>query len=183
MAAIGRRQANLDARKTNTLFREHVESLSRSDRSDAWEVAAETQSLVRLMKTAGYIPKNALPGTALISRQDFYDSLEEEPDDFAFNLAEPLLTKSIKVAYDGFIDFDDQIYMPTLFGGTWPKFPLVLVDEAQDLSSLNHAMLRKLATTRLIAVGDPRQKHGDTQPYPRHFLCCAPFASARLPSG
>lgn len=157
MAAIGKRQANLDARKTNTLFRESLEGLSRADRADAWEVASEVQNLVRLMKTAGYIPKNALPGTALISRSDFLASLEETPDEYAIGLAESILTKSIKVAYDGLIDFDDQIYMPTLFGGTWPKFPLVLVDEAQDLSSLNHAMLRKLATQRLIAVGDPWQ--------------------------
>jgi DNA helicase-2/ATP-dependent DNA helicase PcrA len=47
--------------------------------------------------------------------------------------------------------------MPTLFGGTFPRFPLVMVDEAQDLSPLNHAMLRKLVTARLIAVGDPYQ--------------------------
>jgi DNA helicase-2/ATP-dependent DNA helicase PcrA len=157
MAAIGRRQANLDSRKTYNLFKEHVDGLSRADKSDAWEVMAEVQTLVRLMKTRGYIPKNAPPGNALISRHDFLDQLEEEPNDFAFQLAEALLTRSIKCAYDGFIDFDDQIYMPTLFGGTWPRFPLVLVDEAQDLSSLNHAMLRKLATTRLIAVGDPWQ--------------------------
>ena len=157
MTAIGRRQANLSARKTNELFRAHTESLSKSERGDAWDVAFETQNLVRLMKTAGYIPQNAPPGNALTSRADFLASLEEIPDDFAFNLAEAILTKSIKVAYDGYIDFDDQIYMPTLFGGTWPQFPLVLVDEAQDLSPLNHAMLRKLATTRLIAVGDPWQ--------------------------
>jgi len=31
------------------------------------------------------------------------------------------------------------------------------VDEAQDLSPLNHAMLRKLVVNRLIAVGDPNQ--------------------------
>ncbi len=157
MAAIGRRQALLDSRKTYTLFKDHIESLSRQDKSDAWDVMSEVQNLVRLMKIAGYIPKNALPGNPLRTRVQFLDYLEETPDDFALGLAETLLTRSIKVAYDGVIDFDDQIYMPTLFGGTWPKFPLVLVDEAQDLSSLNHAMLRKLATTRLIAVGDPWQ--------------------------
>jgi len=157
MAAIGKRQANLDSRKTYTLFREHLESLPRAERSDAWDVSSEVQTLVRLMKTAGYIPKSAPPGSALVSRHEFLSSLEEEPDEFALGLAEVLLTKSIKVAYDGLIDFDDQIYMPTLFGGAWPKFPLVLVDEAQDLSPLNHAMLKKLVTTRLIAVGDPWQ--------------------------
>src|SRR6266702_8509380 len=47
--------------------------------------------------------------------------------------------------------------MPTLFGGTWPQFPLVMVDETQDLSPLNHAMLDRLVVQRLIAVGDPYQ--------------------------
>ena len=47
--------------------------------------------------------------------------------------------------------------MSTLFGGTFPRFPLVLCDEVQDLSEINHAMLEKLVTQRLIAVGDPYQ--------------------------
>src|SRR5690606_11453384 len=70
---------------------------------------------------------------------------------------ETALTESIKLAFAGQIDFDDQIYMPTLFGGSFPRFPLVMVDEAQDLSPLNHAMLERLVTNRLIAVGDPWQ--------------------------
>lgn len=47
--------------------------------------------------------------------------------------------------------------MPALFGGTFPRFPLVLVDEAQDLNPTNHAMLEKLVKGRVCAVGDPWQ--------------------------
>jgi ATP-dependent exoDNAse (exonuclease V) beta subunit len=48
--------------------------------------------------------------------------------------------------------------MPTVFHGAFPRYPLTLVDEAQDLSALNHATLRKMiGTRRLIAVGDPNQ--------------------------
>jgi superfamily I DNA/RNA helicase len=67
------------------------------------------------------------------------------------------LSSIISASFDGEIDFNDQIYMPTLFGGSFPRFPLVLVDESQDLSPLNHAMLRKLVTKRIICVGDPYQ--------------------------
>jgi superfamily I DNA/RNA helicase len=67
------------------------------------------------------------------------------------------LAINIEQAFRGIIDFDDQIYMPTLFGGSWPQFPLVMIDEAQDLSPINHAMLSKLVKHRLIAVGDPYQ--------------------------
>jgi DNA helicase-2/ATP-dependent DNA helicase PcrA len=69
------------------------------------------------------------------------------------------LRTSIKQAYGGLIDFDDQIYMPTLFGGSFPQHPRVLADEAQDFSRLNHAMLEKLVPPEawLCAVGDPWQ--------------------------
>ena len=72
-------------------------------------------------------------------------------------MVDELLTASIKTAYAGNIDYNDQIYMPALFGGTFPQFPLVLVDEAQDLSPVNHRMLHKLVKNRTIAVGDPWQ--------------------------
>jgi superfamily I DNA/RNA helicase len=57
------------------------------------------------------------------------------------------------------IDFDDQLYMPTLFGGIFDTFPYVLVDEAQDLSPIQHRMVQAICSpdTRFIMVGDPRQ--------------------------
>jgi hypothetical protein len=58
---------------------------------------------------------------------------------------------------EGEVDFDDQILMPTCFSALFPRFPLVLVDETQDLSELNHAMLKKLVKGRLIGVGDRLQ--------------------------
>lgn len=110
----------------------------------------------KLAKAAGYIPEGAFPGKkSLISLENFLTSLE---DDIDFpDILDAILIKSITQAYAGNIDFDDQIYMPTLFGGTFPKFPLVCIDEAQDLSPLNHEMLAKLVYKRLIAVGDPYQ--------------------------
>ncbi len=44
-----------------------------------------------------------------------------------------------------------------LFGATWPRFPLVLCDETQDLSVINHVMLEELVDKRVIIVGDPWQ--------------------------
>ena len=65
--------------------------------------------------------------------------------------------RSIAAAYAGSCDFNDQIYMPTLFAGTFPEFPLVMIDEYQDLNPVNHEMIRKLTKHRLIGVGDPFQ--------------------------
>jgi superfamily I DNA/RNA helicase len=64
---------------------------------------------------------------------------------------------SIKTSYKGYIDFNDQVYMPALFGGTYPSFPTVLIDEKQDLNPVNHRMIDKLVKGRLIGCGDPWQ--------------------------
>lgn len=80
-------------------------------------------------------------------------------DDFplAYSVARETLVESIALARAGVICFDDQVYCPTMLGGQWPRFPLVAVDEAQDLSPLNHRMLELCSSGRLVAVGDSRQ--------------------------
>lgn len=92
-------------------------------------------------------------------------------DDY-LDLCRQTLQISIDEAYTKSIDFDDQVYMPTCFGGPWPKFDCVFVDEAQDLSPLNHLMLKKLAPKQLVVVGDPLQsiyafRGADTQSMPK----------------
>jgi len=72
-------------------------------------------------------------------------------------LARRVLISSIEEGMNGCISYDDQIYLPVVFSGAFPRFNTVLVDEAQDLSPLNHQMLRKVAAGKLIVVGDPRQ--------------------------
>lgn len=56
-------------------------------------------------------------------------------------------------------DFDDQLYMPIYWQSVFPEYDCVFVDEAQDLSRIQHFMLERLAETgaRIIAVGDSRQ--------------------------
>ena len=57
------------------------------------------------------------------------------------------------------ISFDDQIYCSTMLGGRFNRFPVVLVDEDQDLSPLNIRMLGQSLGLggRIVAVGDKRQ--------------------------
>jgi len=59
----------------------------------------------------------------------------------------------------GIASFDDQVYWPLVYGAKFPKYGVVMVDEAQDLSPLNHAMLAQVVRPdgRLIACGDPKQ--------------------------
>jgi DNA helicase-2/ATP-dependent DNA helicase PcrA len=154
------KKINLDTKKSYNILKAQIEGLSRADKSEAYEVFSETLRLVSRAKAAGYIPDGIMPhATRLISCEEFWDAAAAEDEELLSSRAmvDTILTEGIKQAYDGTIDFDNQIYMSTLFGGTFPQFPLVMVDEAQDLSALNHAMLKKLAKGRLIAVGDPWQ--------------------------
>lgn len=68
-----------------------------------------------------------------------------------------MLAKSIRAAFKGYIDFNDQVYMPALFGGAFQKFPVILVDEYQDLSPVDHKLLERITSGRLIGVGDRYQ--------------------------
>lgn len=130
------------------------------EKGDFYEAFSDIRRIIGRARRAGYIPKGTFEHVKrIINPEDFWEEIETEDEDIGWvrPYVDQALTTSIQQAYKGLIDFDDQIYMPTLFGGTFPSFPVVMVDEAQDLSALNHAMLRKLARARLIAVGDPWQ--------------------------
>lgn len=90
-----------------------------------------------------------------LADSNFIDLPEEH-----LSLAREVLELSIMAAFQGQISYDDQIYMSTLYGGNFPKFSLIMVDEAQDLSPLNHIQVRKCLVPsggRLIVCGDPKQ--------------------------
>jgi DNA helicase II / ATP-dependent DNA helicase PcrA len=148
----------LDPQKTKTLFRQMIEAAPKAVRGPMWDSYNVVIDSVAMAKALGYIPKGIYDHiTPLCSPEELYVHLDEKPDELTQGLIDTVLKESIRTAYAGYIDFNDQLYMPTLFGGSWPRFPLVMADEAQDFSPLNLAMLDKLCRGRLIAVGDPWQ--------------------------
>ena len=160
--ALGKR-LTLDTDKTRRIFRSIVETHPKREQGEYWDYFSEISASVRAGVGRGWIPDGKYTNiTRVEDDAAFREFLEYEiwnesvPEAF-FGLIRDIVDSRIAEAYRGIIDFDDQIYMPTLFGGAWPRFPLVMVDESQDLSRLNHAMLSKLVTKRLIAVGDPWQ--------------------------
>lgn len=157
-AAIGKRLV-LDTKKNYNLVKDRVDKLPRSERQDAYDIFSDITKAISRAKLSGYVPKAITGGRSLLTEDEFFDGLDEAPDNWLIKLVNDSLGESIKQAYGGLIDFDDQIYMPTLFGGSFPQHPRVLGDEAQDFSRLNHAMLEKLVPsgTWLGAVGDPWQ--------------------------
>jgi superfamily I DNA/RNA helicase len=148
----------LDTSKTFKLVKDAQDRLTtKGDKELFRDNFSDILATIRLAKSRGYCPPGQFSSRSLISRDDFFGGLDDEIDPAITTQIDDILYRSINQGYTGTIDFDDQIYFPTLFGGSFPNFPLVCVDEAQDLSALNHTMMRKLARERLIIVGDPNQ--------------------------
>lgn len=131
--------------------------LRAAKRQEVQENFSEYLKATRAARIAGYVPSGLGAAASLLSPEAFTESLDLD-EDIDLQILDLVLAESIKQSHDGLIDFDDQIYMPTLFGGSFPKYPIVMVDESQDLSGINHAMLERIALNqRLMAVGDPWQ--------------------------
>lgn len=157
-AATQYKKLTVDDKKTYNIFRELVaDSKSRSATDEMWASYETVRTGVGLAKSLGYVPSSYPQGKSLATRNELHRFMDEIPDDLAADIIDEILTRSIRAAFSGRIDFNDQVYMPAVFPSTCTKFPIVLVDEYQDLSPTNHALLSKLAKGRLIGVGDPFQ--------------------------
>lgn len=158
MQALGKR-LTVDTSKNYNLLVAAIEELSGDDRTQAYETMSETLRAIEFGKTAGYLPDGRFPDASpLIDDSEFFTHLDEEPTELQEQLIKKVTTESAFLALKGVIDFNDQILMPTCFFGNFPNFPVVGVDEVQDLSALNHKMLRKIVRkSRLVAVGDENQ--------------------------
>jgi DNA helicase II / ATP-dependent DNA helicase PcrA len=154
---LGKR-LTLEKSKVYELVKEEAEKLSGRDKEDFQEIFQETMQAVSAGKTCGYIPTGKFPfAKGLMDDDDFLEWSEERYTDLQWDIIRRVTEKSIQQGLTGLIDFDDQILLPTVFPCSFLQYPVVMIDEAQDLSALNHATLRKIAKKRLIAVGDPCQ--------------------------
>jgi superfamily I DNA/RNA helicase len=154
---LDRASVKLDAQKLGKL----VTAMARDWKVPltTWQWDEVREGVSNAMK-AGLSPKDI--GSPLIAdtEENWRDLLEpSDSRDFGmlYDLAREVLVASIDLARAGHISFDDQIYCPTILGGRWEKYPRVFVDEAQDLSLLNHVMLDLCSIGPIAAVGDKRQ--------------------------
>lgn len=155
---IGRR-LTLDDRKCFRLLKEAFERLSPDDRSEVADSFVDILRAIEGGKMGGWVPDDQFhTAKPLLTDDEFIDSWEIELSDLEFELVRSVTIASLREAFKGVVDFADQLLMPTIFPCSFPSYPIVLVDEAQDLSLLNHAMLKKIVgKRRLIAVGDECQ--------------------------
>lgn len=156
---INRRLTIVD-KKLGKLTTEVIKDAGLRLNGDEWD---EVRRLAQGAMTKGLVPeKFAGAGRPLLrdnepTWQALCDDLWITHSPTTVDLAREIITRDILMAYRGEISFDDQIYCSTMLNGAFTKFPLVMVDEAQDLSPLNHVQLARCSSDRLIVVGDPLQ--------------------------
>lgn len=157
--ALGKRLV-VNKDKTYQIVSTMIEELGREEKREAFEFFSDLLKAIELAKVQGYVPDGFMSDRArpLIGDDLFFSILPEEPSELMQSMIIEALKRSIYASYKGEIDYSDQLLMPTVFPCNFHQFDVTLVDEAQDLSELNHAMIRKMVRQgRLIAVGDPCQ--------------------------
>lgn len=133
--------------------------MDKKDQSELYKRMAQIMSSVDFGKTAGWIPDGHYPlAKRLMDDEQFFAALEDEVSGLEAEIITAATLISLHRAHEGDIDYNDQILCPTVFPASFTQYPVTLVDEAQDLSALNHAMLQKIVgKKRVIAVGDECQ--------------------------
>lgn len=157
---IGRRLV-INKDKVYDLMQVEMGKLKGKEKSDAYELMAQTMKWVREGKSSGYVPDNSPfldKVSPVLGDDDFFETLDEAPTDWQIDTLRSVSNASIRAGVNGECDFDDQILLPTIFHhARFAQYPHVILDESQDLSELNHRMLKKIAKMRLMAVGDECQ--------------------------
>lgn len=150
--------------KCHTLLTEYVERThDPEEREHLYENFADILTAIRGAKNHGHVPDTCVQRfpkakiSPILSNSELFEMLPEEYSPVAQDTIISVLETSFAMAMEGRIDFADQLLLPTVCRCIFPAYANVLVDEAQDLSELNHRMIAKFAKRRLIAVGDSRQ--------------------------
>lgn len=172
MKQFGRVQ--LDAHKTSMIIDSMVDA-GILDENDAKYNSPVIKKLVGIAKSVGLVPATAsdkislvedtLPNwDALIQHHDIEFGSEEMSREMVERIRSNVIewtriALQMSINETKVIDFNDQLYFPVIYGLSMPTHDWVFVDEAQDISAIQRALLVKALKRngRLIAVGDPAQ--------------------------
>lgn len=160
--ALGGKRLLLSSSKLHHLTIEEIELAPSDEREHLYETLGDLGRYISGSKNHGHVPDSLVERmgsklSPLMTDDEFFEMLPEEPTPAQIDVMLKVLRRSFEMALEGKIDYADQLLMPTVMRCSFPIFSNVLVDEAQDLSELNHVMISKVAKRRLIAVGDSLQ--------------------------
>lgn len=149
-------QAKIDSNKVRQIARDTLDDLT-------YDLYADfVVKLIGLAKGAGLgalVPDGSDAWYSLVQHHDLYLDTIEASEERAMEIARTLLKASNDASATGWIDFNDQLYLPLLWRCKLWQNDFVIIDEAQDVSPVRLA-LAKLALRpggRLVAVGDDCQ--------------------------
>jgi superfamily I DNA/RNA helicase len=157
-----RKKLTLDSRKMSRLIATHYNAVFNAAEKKAFlkDHGDDFKAFIDHAKNLGYVPPKTSPILRAFTDEftvlaSFY---QDVPSEWVVWMNQ-ILTKSYTEALDGTIDFADQIVLPcTCRSVNFPRYKELFVDEAQDLSALNHYIVKKLSLGgRITAVGDPFQ--------------------------
>lgn len=163
-AALGR-LANPDARKYRALIDEKVFSFAEAivgDLPRAEDIREIREALGKLVDMARLTLVDVKAPGAMTALADRYGIEAVTPGNsrkYALAVAD-LLEEGKKLALtQKRIDFTDMVWLPTVLRLRPEQYSVVFVDEAQDLSAAQTALVLSCLRPggRLIAVGDPKQ--------------------------
>jgi len=139
--ATGRR-LRIETSKTYDILKQLVDECPRGDKDVLYENFADLMRIIDFGKSCGYVPTgNYDRAKRLMDDDQFFNHIEQKLTDLEIGIVRLATLISLKQSFEGLCDYNDQILMPTVFHGAFPRYQLTLVDEAQDLSALNHATL------------------------------------------
>ena len=201
----GQAKGQLDANKLNKMARDYRDELEARysetlapEHESSWRTCDTflpgIVGLVRKAKVAGMVPQDVQGINGLLADTDenwadliaHYDIEFDEAhtqDAAAIRIARVLLRRSVLEL--SVIDFDDQFYLPLVYGAAFAQPDFLFIDEAQDVSDIQREILARAMGphTRLIAVGDPHQSiYGFRGANPNSLgLIAERFNAVRLP--
>lgn len=161
--ALGRR-IQVEPEKLGKLVTQTMKEAGYRGTTESW---TNIRSLVSAAQTYGLVPDSdphhnqTLIPDSPEGWQELCEQTWNQSSPLERDLARSVLVQSIASArgQNGppTVTYDEQIYCSALLGGLFPRFPLVMLDEAQDLSTLNHIQVAKCSADRLFVAGDQRQ--------------------------
>lgn len=150
--------ARVDARG-NILYETLKELLA--EQTGGWKLQPEIKRLVEIAQLSGIVPDH--DRFLLEDTWENWESLADQYDiDFSpihHQIARAGLIKTNQLALKGDISFSHMLTLPLFHSFPVPQFPVVMLDEAQDLNPLQHMLVARALRPggRVIIAGDPRQ--------------------------
>lgn len=139
---------------------------ARGWKDSGWDLRQVPDDVLRLTaklvtKAREIEPHAAEPGDlrALMAEHDLEPDHEWEVEGFDADALERAALAALVAATErcGSIDFSDMIFLPVRNGWLRPRYDLVVVDEAQDMTAAQLEIARGVCGGRVAVVGDDRQ--------------------------